>query len=73
MDAEHWFRNLRQTVLFEPAIRAMVKAGIDALIEVGPHPILLSPASQTLDSIENGGTVATIGSLRRDEGGWSDS
>ena len=70
MDAEHWFDNLRRTVLFEPAIRGMVKAGIDALIEVGPHPILLSPASQTLDSIENGGTVATIGSLRRDEGGW---
>ena len=70
MDAEHWFDNLRRTVLFEPAIRGMVKAGIDALIEVGPHPILLSPASQTLDSIENGGTVATIGSLRRDDGGW---
>ena len=70
MDAEHWFDNLRRTVLFEPAIEGMVKAGIDALIEVGPHPILLSPASQTLDSIENGGTVATIGSLRRDEGGW---
>jgi acyl transferase domain-containing protein len=70
MDAEHWFHNLRRTVLFEPAIRGMVQAGIDTLIEVGPHPILLSPASQTLDSIENGGTVATIGSLRRDEGGW---
>ncbi len=70
MDAEHWFRNLRRTVLFEPAIGAMAHAGIDALIEVGPHPILLSPASQTLDSLEDGRAVATIGSLRRDEGGW---
>ena len=55
MDAEHWFRNLRQTVLFEPAIGAMAQAGIDALIEVGPHPILLAPAAQTLDSLEDGG------------------
>ena len=54
---------------FEPAIRAMAQAGIDALIEVGPHPVLLSPASQTLDSIEDGRAVAAIGSLRRDEGG----
>ena len=28
MDAEHWYRNLRQTVQFAPAVRAMAEAGV---------------------------------------------
>ena len=68
MDADHWYRNLRQTVQFEPAIRAMAGVGIDALIEVGPHPVLTLPALQTLESAGEG-EVAAIQSLRRDEAG----
>ncbi len=69
MDAEHWFHNLRQTVRFEPAIRAMAQAGIDSFIEVGPHPVLLAPVLQTLESMDDAGPFAAIESLRHDEGG----
>ena len=70
MDAEFWYRNLRQTVQFEPAVRAMAQAGIDTLIEVGPHPVLTAPALETLESeLGDAGEAAALGSLRRDEGG----
>jgi 8,8a-deoxyoleandolide synthase len=70
MGADHWYRNIRKTVQFEAAVRTMAETDIDVLIEVGPHPVLLFPALQTLESAGDAGTdVAAIGSLRRDEGG----
>jgi acyl transferase domain-containing protein len=69
MDAEHWYRNLRQTVRFEPAVRAMAQAGIRTLIEIGPHPVLSAPALEILESVGDPNAVATIGSLRCGEGG----
>ncbi|HWH94448.1 MAG TPA: SDR family NAD(P)-dependent oxidoreductase [Baekduia sp.] len=68
MGAEHWYRNLRQTVQFEPAVRALAAAGVDVLIEIGPHPVLTAPALEILESEREGG-VAALGTLRRDEGG----
>jgi acyl transferase domain-containing protein/thioesterase domain-containing protein len=69
MGAEHWFGNLRRTVRFEPAIRAMAQAGIDSFIEVGPHPVLLAPLLQTVESLDDNRPFAAIESLRHDEGG----
>ena len=70
MTAEHWFRNLRQTVRFEPAVRAMLEDGVNALIETGPHPVL---AQSVLETAEATGVdpqaVSVIGSLRRADGG----
>ncbi len=63
MDAEYWYRNLRETVRFEQAIRAMAADGVGALIESSPHPVLTAPALETVDDI------TAIGSLRRDDGG----
>ncbi|MGH2915024.1 MAG: type I polyketide synthase [Solirubrobacteraceae bacterium] len=70
MGAEHWFRNLRQTVLFEPAVRAMMGDGVNALIEVSPHPILTTGVLQTIETTgHDPDTIAVIGSLRRQDGG----
>ncbi len=69
MGAEHWYRNLRQTVQFEPAVRALAAAGVDVLIEIGPHPVLTTPALEILESEREAGGVAALGTLRRDEGG----
>ena len=69
MDAEYWYRNLRQTVRFEPAVRALAGAGVDVLIEIGPHPVLTAPALEILESEREAGGVAALGTLRRDEGG----
>nr|WP_319701183.1 type I polyketide synthase [Streptomyces sp. ME19-01-6] len=66
-DAEYWYRNLRQTVLFEQATRALAGAGHDVFVEVSPHPVLTTGMAETLDA--HPGEIAVTGTLRRDEGG----
>nr|WP_236700330.1 type I polyketide synthase [Allosalinactinospora lopnorensis] len=65
---EYWYRNLRNTVLFEPTIRALHEHGSSAFIEVSPHPILTYGVEQTLEAAgrEN---ASVLGTLRRDEDG----
>ncbi|MER7841077.1 type I polyketide synthase, partial [Streptomyces sp. NPDC096040] len=63
LDAEYWYRNLRQTVRFEAAVRALAEQGHRGFVEVSPHPVLTPGIDQTLDE------VTVVGSLRRDEGG----
>jgi acyl transferase domain-containing protein/NADPH:quinone reductase-like Zn-dependent oxidoreductase/acyl carrier protein len=40
LDAEYWWHNVREPVLFEPAIRGMVESGINIFVEIGPHGVL---------------------------------
>ncbi|MFF5256852.1 SDR family NAD(P)-dependent oxidoreductase [Streptomyces leeuwenhoekii] len=67
MNAEYWYRNLRGTVLFEPAVRALLDAGHEAFVEAGPHPVLVAALQDTLE--DTGGDGVVVGSLRRDDGG----
>ncbi|MFI9629693.1 type I polyketide synthase, partial [Streptomyces sp. NPDC052042] len=67
LDAEYWYRSLRQTVRFEEATRALVRDGHGALIEVSAHPVLTVGVQETLDDL--GGGAVALGTLRRDEGG----
>lgn len=41
LDAAYWWRNVRQPVLFESAIEAMLRDGVRRFVEVGPHAILV--------------------------------
>jgi acyl transferase domain-containing protein len=66
MDAGYWYRNLRETVRFEGAVRALAHSGYGAFIEVSAHPVLV-PAIQ--ETVADGEPVAVTGSLRRDDGG----
>ncbi|MFJ4617068.1 SDR family NAD(P)-dependent oxidoreductase [Streptomyces sp. NPDC088812] len=68
MDAAYWFTNLRQTVLFEPAIRKLVAEGHDVFVETSPHPVLTAAVQETAEAAGTG-PVTVTGSLRRDEGG----
>jgi acyl transferase domain-containing protein len=61
---DYWYRNLRQTVRFEPAIRDLVRLGFDRFIEVSPHPVLIRPIQRTVAD-----AAVAVGSLRRDQGG----
>lgn len=45
--AEHWWRNLRQTVLFYPVVKQLLAQGYQAFVEVGPHPILAGNVSES--------------------------
>ncbi|MER8186037.1 acyltransferase domain-containing protein, partial [Kitasatospora sp. NPDC094015] len=66
LDADHWCRNLRDTVLFGPAARAMLLDGHRLLLEVSPHPVLTSALQETAQ--ECGADARVRGSLRRDQG-----
>ncbi|MFE2723565.1 SDR family NAD(P)-dependent oxidoreductase [Kitasatospora sp. NPDC059327] len=67
LDADYWYRNLRRTVAFEPATRALAAQGHGVFVEIGPHPVLTTSVQETLAAAGSQGI--TVGSLRRDDGG----
>jgi acyl transferase domain-containing protein/acyl carrier protein len=68
MDADYWYRSLRQPVEFDAAARGLVAAGFRVFVECGPHPVLATALQETLDDLDV--TDAVVGaSLRRDDGG----
>ncbi|MBL7520121.1 type I polyketide synthase, partial [Frankia sp. CNm7] len=77
LDADYWYRNLRQTVLLQPATEAALADGHRLFVEVSPHPVLTGSLQETFAETEPaaepaslGERAAAIGTLRRDEGGW---
>ncbi|MEU5053668.1 type I polyketide synthase, partial [Streptomyces sp. NPDC021096] len=67
LDARYWYRNLRQTVRFEPAIRELLGQEHRVFIEVSSHPVLTMGVQATVE--DAGGRAAVLGTLRRDQGG----
>ncbi|WP_331742334.1 type I polyketide synthase [Streptomyces sp. NBC_01006] len=67
LDADYWYRNLRQTVLFEETTRALLDDGFTVFVEASPHPGLLVGLAETVSAV--GVSAAPVGSLRRGEGG----
>ncbi|GLZ28442.1 hypothetical protein Lesp02_06320 [Lentzea sp. NBRC 105346] len=63
LDAGYWYRNVRQTVRFRPAVEGLATAGFSTFVEVGPHPVLTSDIQETVDD------AVVVGTLRRDAGG----
>ncbi len=69
LDGDYWYRNLRETVQFEQAVRAVSQTA-GAFIEASPHPVLTMAAEETIEATgRETGSIAAIGSLRRDDGG----
>ncbi|WSN54116.1 type I polyketide synthase (plasmid) [Streptomyces sp. NBC_01296] len=66
MDAAYWYTNLRQTVRFEEATRALAEQGFRLFVEASAHPVLTIGVEQTLDGAGVEATV--VGTLRRGEG-----
>ncbi|GLW11237.1 hypothetical protein Misp01_63650 [Microtetraspora sp. NBRC 13810] len=50
LDGGHWARNLREAVLFAPAIEAVARTGVTLFLEIGPHPVLLRDIGETLET-----------------------
>ncbi|MEU5846863.1 type I polyketide synthase [Saccharopolyspora shandongensis] len=67
LDADYWFRNLRQPVEFHAAVEALLKRGMRIFIEASPHPVLTTALEQTLDHTPHGG--AALPTLHRDHSG----
>jgi acyl transferase domain-containing protein len=72
MDATYWYRNLREPVGFDPAVRELITEGFGAFVEISSHPVLTTSIQEILneidtDAIDTAPAVVT-GTLRRDDG-----
>ncbi|TCO62331.1 type I polyketide synthase [Actinocrispum wychmicini] len=64
LNTEYWFRNLRETVVFERAVRALLADEYGVFVETSPHPVLTVGIQEVSDS------PLVVGSLRRDQDSW---
>ena len=63
MDAEYWWRNIRQPVRFMPAIEEVLRSGCNRFIEVGPHPALSGAIRECLSA--SNASARVYGTLNR--------
>ncbi len=71
LDADYWYANLRQPVLFEQAVRWAHEHGYRTFVESSPHPVLTVGIQE---SLEDDGEChredpTVVGTLRRNDGG----
>lgn len=66
LDADYWWRNIREPVQFEKTVTSLQAQGARIFIEIGPHPVLRSYLQQSLREHNLQGSV--IATLLRDEG-----
>ncbi|GAA4232332.1 hypothetical protein GCM10022254_31910 [Actinomadura meridiana] len=62
----YWFRNLREPVEFETAVRSLLRDGHRAFVETSPHGALTVGTEETID--DAGADAVVVGTLRRDDG-----
>ncbi|MEV6365237.1 type I polyketide synthase [Nocardia asteroides] len=65
LDADYWYRNLREPVELEDALENL-GAKYDVFVEISPHPVLTVGIQETLENLQREATV--VHSLRRDHG-----
>lgn len=58
LNAEYWYRNVREPVLFTEAFAAMIKDGFDTFIEIGPHPVLVRGGQALIEQRGTDGLMA---------------
>ncbi|MGA9357232.1 MAG: acyltransferase domain-containing protein, partial [Mycobacterium sp.] len=73
LDADYWYRNIRQTVQFDHAVRSACEQGYRTFIESSPHPALIAGIDDTANDCVAGdaGTaeVTVVPTLGREDGG----
>jgi mycoketide-CoA synthase len=70
LDAEYWYRNIRQTVQFDQAVRSACEQGYRTFIESSPHPALVAGIEDTVNDCVDGDTEGiVVPTLGRDDGG----
>ena len=67
LDADYWWRNVREPVQFEQVIKGMLTEGINIFLEIGPHGTLRRYILDGLADGSVGGRVITTGA-RNDDG-----
>ncbi len=70
LDADYWYRNIRQTVEFDRAVRDACQQGYRTFIECSPHPALIAGIEDTFnDCADSNAEPIVIPTLGRDDGG----
>ncbi|WP_044506356.1 SDR family NAD(P)-dependent oxidoreductase, partial [Mycobacterium simiae] len=68
LDAAYWYRNIRQTVQFDQAVRTACEHGYRTFIESSPHPALIAGIENTCSGTADAETIV-VPTLGRDDGG----
>ena len=68
LDAGYWYENVRRTVRFADAIRALAAEGYRTFVEVSPHPTLEAAVEDTIEDAMPGLVRVVCGTLHRDFG-----
>ncbi len=66
LEPDYWFRNIRQTVEFDQAVRAAADSGYRTFIESSPHPALIAGIEDT--ATEGGADAVVVPTLGREDG-----
>jgi polyketide synthase 12 len=66
LDADYWYRNIRQPVEFDQAVRGAGQQGYRTFIESSPHPALIAGIEGT---VADGAEAIVIPTLGREDGG----
>ena len=67
LNAEYWFQNARQPVLFTNAVSTMLDDGFDTFVEIGPHPVLVGGAEALFQKRDTDATMAPSMTRREPE------
>jgi acyl transferase domain-containing protein/D-arabinose 1-dehydrogenase-like Zn-dependent alcohol dehydrogenase/trans-aconitate methyltransferase/acyl carrier protein len=65
LDAEYWWRNVRQPVRFADAVGKLYDQDQNTFLEISPHPVLASAIAECAHALSK--PVRAISSLRRNE------
>lgn len=68
LDAQYWYRSLREPVRFADSVTALIGDGITGFIEVSPHPVVTMSIGAIAEAVGVADDVAVVGSLRRGQG-----
>lgn len=68
LDAEYWWRNIRNPVRFTDAVGALAAEGCRILVEIGPHPVLQSYLHDALRAAAAPGRVLSSFSRKQTDG-----
>ncbi|OBJ47886.1 type I polyketide synthase [Mycobacterium sp. 1423905.2] len=69
LDAGYWFRNIRQTVELDQAVRSACQHGYRTFIESSPHPALIAGIEDTANDCLDGTEAVVVPTLGREDGG----
>nr|WP_051773029.1 type I polyketide synthase [Saccharothrix sp. NRRL B-16314] len=70
LDADYWYRNLREPVRLDLAVQAAYARGYRRFLEISPHPVLTVGVQENCEAVASEEDRYFVGgTLRRDDGG----